>query len=176
MATYTGSDKRLQYLFEHGGGGGADMWTGTQAEYAQQASQIEDGTLVNITDDDQIAQTWHVYSTAEHVVGVWIDGRSIYEKTVSTGAIPASTVNQGVTMGLSNVRKVIYYEIVGEIGSSSETGIMIPNAWIYSNNQQQYGISQQGYNKTTDKLRIDTGTNRAVVNLDITIRYTKTTD
>lgn len=63
MASYTGSDKRLQYLFEHGGGGGADIWTGTQAEYTQQASQIEDGTLVNITDDEGFAQIWDIYPT-----------------------------------------------------------------------------------------------------------------
>lgn len=93
MATYTGSDKRLEYLFQHiggsgasalsdltdvdlnnlangqilkwdatnqkwinanesGGGGSANIWTGTQSEYEQQSSQITDGTLVNITDDE----------------------------------------------------------------------------------------------------------------------------
>ena len=28
-------------------------WTGTQAEYTAQASQIADGTIVNITDDEE---------------------------------------------------------------------------------------------------------------------------
>lgn len=36
-----------------GGGGNTNMWTGTQAEYEAQASQIADGTLVNITDDEE---------------------------------------------------------------------------------------------------------------------------
>lgn len=36
-----------------GGGGSANIWTGTQAEYEAQASQIADGTLVNITDDEE---------------------------------------------------------------------------------------------------------------------------
>lgn len=36
-----------------GGGGNTNMWTGTQAEYTQQASQIANGTLVNITDDEE---------------------------------------------------------------------------------------------------------------------------
>ena len=34
-------------------GGGTPHWTGTQAEYAIAASGIEDGTIVNITDDYQ---------------------------------------------------------------------------------------------------------------------------
>lgn len=34
-------------------GGSANIWTGTQAEYEAQASQIADGTLVNITDDEE---------------------------------------------------------------------------------------------------------------------------
>ena len=107
MATYSGSDKRLQYLFNasnnlaedydststyavddyvmyggtlykcttavstaesfdstkwtevlvtdemsSGGGGGSNVWTGTQAQYTAQASQIANGTLVTITDDE----------------------------------------------------------------------------------------------------------------------------
>ena len=102
MASYTGSDKRLQYLFEHGGGGGADIWTGTQAEYTQQASQIEDGTLVNITDDEGIAQAWHVFSTAERIVGQWVDGSDIYEKTISIGNLPNNTT-KAVAHGVSNM-------------------------------------------------------------------------
>ena len=106
MATYSGSDKRLQYLFNASGnlaedydststyavddyamyqgtlykctmavstaedfdstkwtavlitdemgsgGGGSNVWTGTQAQYTAQASSIQDGTLVTITDDE----------------------------------------------------------------------------------------------------------------------------
>lgn len=110
MATYTGSDKRLQYLFEHGGGGGADIWTGTQAEYETQASQIEDGTLVNITDDaDDFVDVYHEYSTTEKVVGEWIDGSTVYEKTISLGGLanndvvlaPHGITNLGVVVSLS---------------------------------------------------------------------------
>ena len=82
MATYTGADKRLQYLFEHGGGGGgsANIWTGTLAEYIAQASQIPDDTLVNITDDEiqsLVVASYDVYSTQEKEVGVWIDGKPL---------------------------------------------------------------------------------------------------
>lgn len=57
MATYTGSDKRLKYLFENGGGGGSgtNVWVGTKAEYDEQALQIADGTIVLIVDDEEYA-------------------------------------------------------------------------------------------------------------------------
>lgn len=41
------------WVNENSGGGSANIWTGTQAEYNAQASQIADGTLVNITDDEE---------------------------------------------------------------------------------------------------------------------------
>lgn len=108
MATYTGSDKRLQYLFEHGGGGGgADMWTGTQAEYTQQASQIEDGTLVNITDDEGVADSWHVYSTTERLVGKWIDGSDIYEKTFTGLSIVINGYSWVYWTGVTYMARVI---------------------------------------------------------------------
>lgn len=89
MATYTGADKRLQYLFEHGGGGGgsANIWTGTKAEYLEQASQIEDGTQINITDDEiqsLVVASYDIYSTQEREVGVWHDGKPLYQRTIIT--------------------------------------------------------------------------------------------
>lgn len=39
-----------------GGGGSANVWSGTEAEYEAQASQIADGTIVIITDDSEELQ------------------------------------------------------------------------------------------------------------------------
>lgn len=135
MGTYTGSDKRLQYLFQNGGGGGAsalsdltdveltnlannqiikwdsanskwvnanesggggsaNIWTGTQAEYTAQASQIADGTLVNITDDEEQTQAMFIYSTEERVVGTYL-GKTLYRKafvlSANHGTVAGST-------------------------------------------------------------------------------------
>ncbi len=120
MASYTGSDKRLAYLFQHGGGGGgstvsitptlqsgtkiadyeidgdagelyapaggggsANIWTGTAAEYEQQAAQIPDETVVLITDDEENTEAFEIYSTDEHIIGKW-DGKPLYRKILPT--------------------------------------------------------------------------------------------
>lgn len=95
------------YNIEGGGGGNTNMWTGTQAEYEQQASQIEDGTLVNITDDaDDFVDVYHEYSTTEKVVGKWIDGSTVYEKTVSLGGLANNDVVL-VSHGITNLGVVV---------------------------------------------------------------------
>lgn len=137
MGTYTGSDKRLQYLFQNGGGGGAsalsdlsdvdltnlannqiikynsttqkwqnanesgggsaNIWTGTKAEYEAQASQIEDGTQVNITDDEENVKALDIYPADANpiVIGKYgnrdIKRKRIYLATLATGSNAITT-------------------------------------------------------------------------------------
>ena len=42
------------------------------------------------------------YSTTEKIVGTWIDGKTLYQKTINFGALP-NTTQKLVSMGLSNV-------------------------------------------------------------------------
>lgn len=90
-----------------GGGGNTNMWTGTQAQYEAQASQIADGTLVNITDDEEHVQAYEIYSTNEQVIGTWF-GETLYRKTF-TGLSVATHADTWVKLGLniSNLNKVI---------------------------------------------------------------------
>lgn len=143
MASYTGSDKRLQYLFEHGGGGGADIWTGTQAEYTQQASQIEDGTLVNITDDDQIAQTWHVYSTTEKVVGKWIDNSDVYEKTIKITSSISLSANTWISTGISatNISMVLNSRLMNNAPANLLISITVQNNMWSINSPRSFTIN-----------------------------------
>ena len=46
------------------------------------------------------------YSTSEHVVGKWIDGSTIYEKTISIGALPNNSV-KSTPHGISNLGYLI---------------------------------------------------------------------
>ena len=92
------------------GGGSANIWTGTQAEYEAQASQIADDTVVLITDDEEHTQAFDVYSTNEQVIGTWIDGSTIYRKVIDFGALPNTTTKQ-VAHGITGLDKVI--SIVG---------------------------------------------------------------
>ena len=45
------------------------------------------------------------YSTSERIIGTWIDGSTLYEKTIDCGALPSSSgVEKTVSTGLSNVK------------------------------------------------------------------------
>ena len=84
-----------------GGGGNTNMWTGTQAEYTQQASQIADGTLVNITDDEEHTESFDVYNTNEREIGQWIDGSAIYRKVIQITSSISLTADTWVSTGIS---------------------------------------------------------------------------
>lgn len=46
------------------------------------------------------------YSTDEKVVGVWIDGKPLYQKTVACGTLPSNNVSS-TAHGISNLDKVV---------------------------------------------------------------------
>lgn len=49
------------------------------------------------------------YSTSEKIVGTWIDGKPIYQKTIDCGALPSGTYKD-VPSGITNVKRVISFE------------------------------------------------------------------
>lgn len=114
MASYTGNDKRLAYLFQHGGGGGggdANIWYGTMAEYLQQASQIDDGTTVIILDDEEQAQAYQIYTENETVIGSYL-GKPLYRKVVTGLNVTAAWQQQyypnvAIPAPIANVKEVI---------------------------------------------------------------------
>lgn len=167
VVTYTGSDKRLQYLFTHGGGGGgADIWVGTLAEYTQQAAQIADGTTVLITDDeDNYITEYHVYSETEHVIGQWIDGSTLYEKTIEFGALPNAAL-KSVAHGISNLG--ICFVVSAFAKNSSNLILPIPYATYTGQDQIQIYINSTNINIRTY------GNMSAYTICYVTLRYTKT--
>lgn len=90
MATYTGADKRLQYLFENGGGGGGGGTTvvpnpqGTPTDYL---NTIKIGNSIL-----SIANNGDIYSEQEREIGVWYDGKPLYQRTIIT---PFSSKTKG---------------------------------------------------------------------------------
>lgn len=105
------------------------------------------------------------YSTTEHVVGKWVDGRVLYEKTIDCGALPnnsAKTVNHNI----SNIKEVV--DIKGVFGDGS-SWFMINNA-----NPSQL-IAQIQVVVNTLNVLITTAANLAQYNQTwVTIQYTKT--
>ena len=61
--------------------GGVPVWEGTQAEY--DALLTKDSTTIYFISDGVFPPDSCNYSTIEHVVGTWVDGSTIYERSFS---------------------------------------------------------------------------------------------
>ena len=104
------------------------------------------------------------YSADEHVVGTWIDGSTLYEKTFYM-ALPTSGGIQNVSFahGISNLNIIVERSISNFIRTGESVG---------TDGTSQYYTSIQSIDGTniTYKTTVD-GAGRYVI---ITIRYTKT--
>ena len=125
----------------------------------------EDGNSINCSYSNQyISDVYgvkfgsnHTYSTEEQIVGTWIDGKPIYEKTVS---IPAGSNDAGLISDVDTFVNVNGYVIYAD-GYTRQ---------IASNNYSQCFVF-----KETDSTSVFIhGSNRT--GGYVTIQYTKTTD
>ena len=143
----------------------------TYAEYqALTPEQQLDGTEYFITDINGDGQDFQpiCYSEEEREIGVWIDGKPLYEKTVS---ISPTSLSHGTTIahGISNVDTVVWLETL--MIRSSNRSIILPYAPTSNAFSGFYA----------DRTNIiftggDTWQSTDYSNLYATIRYTKITD
>lgn len=150
-------------------------FTGTTAEWnALTSAQKSAYTIVNLTDDFVYSRLSDIYSTDERVVGVWIDGKPLYQKTIDCGIGPAPATNKTVQVNAANVDKVIY---VDGIATKSTTANPLP---FLHNSDYGYVTQLDVRNITETKFDISiyNGTlmNLTTYNIYVTVRYTKTTD
>lgn len=108
-----------------------------------------------------------IYSLEERIIGVWKDGRPLYEKTIDCGAFP-NTDTKDVAHNIANVDNIWVFD-----------------GFVYGNNGQTYQL-----NRTTDAFNYqwETRANRTNVSIQdfanfgndfsalVVVRYTKTTD
>lgn len=107
------------------------------------------------------------YSTEEQVVGEWIDGKPLYQKTIDCGALPNNS-SKFVEHHISNIDKVVSISAVG-IKSSGTT----PIPYINTDNlsyQIQFELV------TSTDIKIYTKFDYSDTNAYVTLQYTKTTD
>ncbi len=106
------------------------------------------------------------YSTDEHVIGKWIDGSTLYEKTINYGALPNAT-GKSVAHGISNLGFVT--EIFGcAISADGVYRLTFNPTYRYSNDYITASI---------DNTTVKTFTNAnfsSYTTSYITVRYTKT--
>lgn len=114
-----------------------------------------------------------IYSLEERQVGVWTDGKPLYQKTVEINSLPSSTyttVNYAHNIG--NVDKIVEWKGYGRFASGSVTEIP---AMQFSNTGATALASFYGQVDATN-ISIMVGTDRSAMTATFTIRYTKTTD
>ena len=105
------------------------------------------------------------YSTTEHEIGKWIDGSTLYEKTIDCGSLP-NTTTKDVNHSISNLGYVV--EMIGS-GKNPNSGIQIPIPYVYGNTKclQLYVDSTIIRLVSTENLSVYTESY-------VTLKYTKT--
>lgn len=121
----------------------------------------------------------NLYSATEKVVGCWTDGRPIYQKVISCGALPNATT-KNVAHGISNLKFVVNaFGYAKRSVSGTDTYISIP--WVLAQKDPVEGYPslqpQVGMTITDTNISISCYSDRsAFTESYIAVQYTKTTD
>lgn len=156
---------------ESGGGGGGTTVVANPS-----------GTATSVLTKLQVASTIYriptgesannVYSEDEHVVGVWIDGKTVFEKTVVFGSITAGARDYAIQCGLTDVDKIITYW--GTIYNTAQTQFRQIPMPLFVTNEPTYSFAVRRYNKANNTINVDVGSNVDVGGGWFVIQYTKT--
>lgn len=105
------------------------------------------------------------YTTDEQVIGTWVDGKPLYQKTIMFGTLPNST-EKSVAHNISNVDNIWISEGYVTTGtkqfSLEHATSPLSNAWTS--------------NVDATNVSIETFTNRTNLSAVVVVKYTKTTD
>lgn len=107
---------------------------------------------------------FHSYSTTEHIVGTWIDGKPVYEETISLDNISGTSYSTSA-LGLS-INKVVSFYAYIQLGSEGGSQ-WITSPYIESSSYR----CDCHYQSSDDKIYIKS--DWGVANAIIVMRYTK---
>lgn len=159
---------KLADLGSGGGGGNANIWYGSHAEYEEEKTTIEDGTQVCFTDDVGIEAESDYYSEVEQVIGTYL-GKPLYRRVVDYGN-GSSTTGAYVYKAheISNIENI--FKVYGYIKFASGQFSALPFVST-SNLNSQVSIVADATN-----VGYMSGVSRATDSFIFVIEYTKTTD
>lgn len=157
-----------------GGGGGATIEEMTQAEYeALPDTKLTDGILRGLKDvksflDADILYLGTCYSLSERMVGCWISGKPLYQRTINFGSLNAGQ-GKSVAHGIANIETIVNYDGIGYN--------TVENRWnslprVDDDVSYQRGIAVG----LTNIVIWGAGNTQAMSDVYVTIWYTKTTD
>ena len=115
---------------------------------------------------NQVASNGLVYSTTEQVVGKWIDGKPLYQKTVAVPIASNSTWNT-VNHNISNILEICNIKMVCH-RNEQNIATYTTGASSAGNRDAYANSSTVGINTTDSSIVGTTGY--------VTLQYTKTTD
>lgn len=116
------------------------------------------------------------YSTDEQVVGTWIDGKPLYQKTYQISQFPNTTdvkIDTGITYGQATVLQA------EGICFNPNSGSAYPVPFVNGGQQTYYKYDVGLWIAVKDNklhICINTGSDWSYANGYVTLRYTKTTD
>ena len=109
------------------------------------------------------------YSIEEKIVGTWIDGKPLYQKTIDCGVLPNNTT-KSVNTNILNASKLINYSATA-FGTNNNGIMAIPRLWLDGNGNVYIGFSAD-----LTVINFATTSDRSNMNAYCTLQYTKTTD
>lgn len=113
-----------------------------------------------------------IYSDEEKEVGVWRDGKPLYERVVQINSLPADTNTTAYPHGISDIDTICDYDFI--IHWSNGNTAKADRIQMFSGTFQANGAIAVFINDTN--ISISCGQDRSALSGDCIIRYTKTTD
>lgn len=135
-------------------------------------SQENSGYAVYGLQSGSVSNVQHNYSTSEQLIGTWIDGKPLYEKTIPISSYPSQAYTDTYyPHNIANIDIIVDWE--GKARFSNGDTLKLSHSLVQSTYSNEYDFT--GTVTKTD-IKIKVGTNRSSVSGEFTIRYTKTTD
>ena len=118
----------------------------------------------------------NIHSTDERVIGQWIDGKPLYQKTITFNTLTAGA-NNFIPHNIQNVDTI--YPIDGSVKLSGGAYLPIPRLASDANKYDMWSLSITDFDTTQFLIHLGTaytGTSATITSGCVTLRYTKTTD
>lgn len=154
----------------------------TQAEYdALPATKLTDGIAYFIKDagGGGGGSSSHNYSTTEQVIGTWIDGKPLYEKTMAYLGLDIRNTNRTLSTGITDAETIVYMGGTYKRTNDGSDPVLWEPVPVGHTNASAFTVSANDFDTSDGTIVLVVGamSNWFRVNdCYITIRYTKTTD
>ncbi len=147
-------------------GGGNYSTSNTTAHYTARPTNTSILYCIKYEPTYFMKMAGHVYSYEERLVGTWVDGKPLYEKTVDFGTLP-NNASKEVPHGIENVDVIWVHDGYTRSGDFFDT--------LVHTDTRSLGYCWRIFaNKTS--IQMVTGADRRSVKATVVLRYTKTTD